>query len=542
MTKTHTKGANDSFNDVINVSSCDVENENNQMNENEIEFPLKYQKSWYISNFSRIMIYKNRSIYSKDRRPWYKRLIHANDTESDQERKFIAKLDLILITWGCISYCIKSIDQSNYQNAYVSGMKEDLNMQGKDYNWLGTYYTIGYAIMLIPSQIILSKIKATYWLPGCELVWGVLTGLCAIPKSINIMFALRFLIGVTEASSWPGMITVFMNWYTPTEFATRAAVFGAAGCVGSMFIGFMQASIYTTMNGIGGLPGWRWLFVINAIMTVVTAITGFLLIPDTPENSKKNKWFKPEDLEIAKKRMIRNGRVTSKEMKLKSIYKTYLDWKFWVFALAYVPWAWTLLSFAYFNLWLESLTNDDGTPMYTTSEINMIPVGGYGISAVTMIFYSRFADLSGRKFGVLIIQELTSVVGCSILSFWPKSIGLKYFGFFILFSVQATGPIIMLLLAEVYARDTQKRAIITGSIVVLTYANNAWMPLFIWPADEAPIYHYGYKVAIGFACSSLVGIWSLFLVYVQYVPQSKEDLNRVVKHQNRIENQNRLGN
>ena len=91
----------------------------------------------------------------------------------------------------------------------------------------------------------------------------------------------------------------------------------------------------------------------------------------------------------------------------------------------------------------------------------------------------------------------------------------------------------MSLLAEVYARDTQKRAIITGSIVVLTYANNAWMPLFIWPADEAPTYHYGYKVAIGFACASLVGICLLFFVYVKYVPQTKDDLARVVAYQAR---------
>lgn len=137
--------------------------------------------------------------------------VNDKSVTTPEERRFVRRLDIILMTHSCISYCIKQIDQSNYTSAYVSGMREDLHMVGNQYNWLSTYFTIGYAIALIPSQIMMLKVKAGFWLPFTELVWGILTGLCAIVTDARQMYAIRFFIGLMEASSWPGMITVFMN-------------------------------------------------------------------------------------------------------------------------------------------------------------------------------------------------------------------------------------------------------------------------------------------------------------------------------------------
>ncbi|KAG7729419.1 hypothetical protein KL933_001645 [Ogataea haglerorum] len=95
-----------------------------------------------------------------------------------EESKFVRKLDLYLLTWGCIAYLIKSIDQSNYSNAYVGGMKEDLNIVGNEYNWISTYFNIGYAVGLIPSQISMTRLSTPYWLSSCEFIWGILTLLC----------------------------------------------------------------------------------------------------------------------------------------------------------------------------------------------------------------------------------------------------------------------------------------------------------------------------------------------------------------------------
>lgn len=249
-------------------------------------------------------------------RPWYIRFFKTPIIRTKEERAFVRKLDFFLMTWACSAYLIKSIDQSNYSNAYVSGMREDLNIVGNQYNWISSWFTIGYAIGLIPSQFVLMKIKAQYWLSSCEFLWGVLTLICAFVPTVQGLYPLRFCVGLLESSSWPGVMTIFCNYYTEGELPTRAALFTASSFVGGMFTGFMQASIHTTMNGKGGLAGWQWLFVMNGIMTVVVADFGFYILPDPPEDGGA-RWMTQKDLKMALSRIQRSGMKTKRDFNLR---------------------------------------------------------------------------------------------------------------------------------------------------------------------------------------------------------------------------------
>ena len=91
-----------------------------------------------------------------------------------EEVAFIRKLDLCLLTYCCLSFFCKDLDRNNVSNAYVSGMKEDLGLNGNELNWFTTYYQIGYIVGQIPSNILLTKISPRYFLPGAEFVWSLL--------------------------------------------------------------------------------------------------------------------------------------------------------------------------------------------------------------------------------------------------------------------------------------------------------------------------------------------------------------------------------
>lgn len=72
-----------------------------------------------------------------------------------------------------------------------------------------TYFNVAYCIMLIPSQIILTYVRPSFWLPGLEIAWGVLTGLIAMTTSAKQVYVLRVFLGLCESSAWPGMMTLF---------------------------------------------------------------------------------------------------------------------------------------------------------------------------------------------------------------------------------------------------------------------------------------------------------------------------------------------
>lgn len=131
------------------------------------------------------------------------------------ERDLVRRLDIFLMTFGCVSQVIKYLDQTNISSAYVSGMKEDLNLYGNELNYFTTWFSVSYCIMLIPSQVIMTWVRPSWWLPGLEIGWGIITGLIAICHNANQVYVLRVFLGLFESSAWPGMMTLFSKW--PSE-------------------------------------------------------------------------------------------------------------------------------------------------------------------------------------------------------------------------------------------------------------------------------------------------------------------------------------
>ena len=140
-------------------------------------------------------------------------------------------------------------------------MKEDLAMNGNQINLIDTAWTVGYVVGQIPSQIILTKVRPSIWVPSCELVWTTLTFTLAAAKTSNHVIIIRFFIGLAESIFYPAAHTVLGAWYKPSELGKRACIFHASSAVAAMFSGYLQAAVYKGLNGVHGFAGWQWLFV-----------------------------------------------------------------------------------------------------------------------------------------------------------------------------------------------------------------------------------------------------------------------------------------
>ena len=148
--------------------------------------------------------------------------------KSPAERKLVRKLDYSILTIACFGFFMKFLDQTNIGNAYVSGMKQDLAMNGNEYTYAGTAYTVGYALMQIPSTLIVQKVPPRIWLAVAEALWGIFTFAQAGLNNTTQLYAFRFLVGLFESSFSPVMIYVMGSWYTRTELAKRITIFQAS--------------------------------------------------------------------------------------------------------------------------------------------------------------------------------------------------------------------------------------------------------------------------------------------------------------------------
>ncbi|KAJ6781571.1 hypothetical protein PWT90_01566 [Aphanocladium album] len=478
------------------------------------------------------------------------------EKQSKAERAFVRRLDIFLLTFGCISqgmvtYYDRSVmailgkpqrltdnvarylDQSNISNAYVSGMKEELGLEGNELNLFTTYFNVAYCIMLIPSQIIMTYVRPSWWLPSVEIVWGVITGLIAITHSAKQIYVLRAFLGLCESAAYPGMITLFMAWYTPTEMAKRIGFYHSCQSVGSMLSGALQAAIINSLNGSSGLTGWRWLFVVNAIITVIWGLAGYVMIPDMP--NKPNPWafwFKKRHSELALGRLTRTNRIDAKPISWSGAKRTFTQWLVYVIAILYIAMVLGTSGADYFNLFLKSVHRSDGSARWTKTDVNVIPIGGSAITVVFVWVWAYMSDFFRTRWLLIILQAAVALMVAIIMSVWtthPQSTPLSaaYASYFIQRIALGTAPLIWAWLSDLSPTDPEGRTLIVGASIAGYYSISAWSQVLLWPARQAPYLcqdKYGWQSAAALCTLVIVLCVALRIVDVRYLaPERKTD-------------------
>ncbi|KAF4340444.1 major facilitator superfamily transporter [Fusarium beomiforme] len=146
----------------------------------------------------------------KPARRWW----HWHEPGTRKEEKWlIFKLDAAILTYTCLTFFVKYLDQTNITNAYVSGMKEDLNLRGNELNWLKTYFNIGIIIGAPFSTMMLTFIKPRWWLPACTLAWSLLVLGMHKAEAVKPLYILRFFTGLCESGAMPGSFYIIGSWY-----------------------------------------------------------------------------------------------------------------------------------------------------------------------------------------------------------------------------------------------------------------------------------------------------------------------------------------
>ncbi|KAJ3541691.1 hypothetical protein NM208_g4484 [Fusarium decemcellulare] len=438
----------------------------------------------------------------------------------DPSHVLVFKLDLLLLVWAFIAGLFKDMDQSATTAAYVSGMKEDLSLFGNELVEFTTYFSIGYAIFIVPSQLIQTRVRPSLFLPVCEIIWGLFTLFTYKAPNAKTIFALRFFLGVFESTSWPGIVNLIFNWYRPEELGKRLAIFGVSGVAGNMFLGIVQAALYKNLNGALGLAGWQWLFIVSGAMTVFWGIVGLVIIPDSPAITRAI-YLTEAERELSRIRMSDSGTKTSKLIpfktlveKIKLLVKSPLSY---LFLAAYLQFAWSQRANAYFLLFLKGLEKADGTPRYSVYTVNLIPLGGYAISIVCNIGLNALSDWKAWRWQVSIGAAILQLLATSVLSGWPDSWQVIMAFYFLTFATAAWGYALIAWLAEILRKEPEIRSILVAIAVTLVYAGHASIPLRAWRVSDSPRYPVGFPLAAAFSVGSIIAIMGMWF-YVRKYP------------------------
>ncbi|KAK4622663.1 Pantothenate transporter FEN2 [Fulvia fulva] len=420
------------------------------------------------------------------------------------ESRLLLKVDVFVLTYVCLMYWVNYLDRANLNNACVSGAREDLGFKGTQLNQINTIFYGGYLLGQIPNNLIMQKIPPRIWLPTTCLCWGFLT------------------LGFFEASCFVGVQWILGSWYKPEEIGKRTAIFTSSGLAGTLFSGIMQGSIYTNLNGKAGLAGWRWLFVIDFLITFPVAIYGFLCFPDTP-TSTKAKYLTSEEKMLAVERLPEVSKQRG-VLGWSLIRRVVFSWQWWAFVWLWIAGSNTEMwsSNAIMQLWLKS-TGD-----YTTQQVNYIPssVSGFGIVATLLLGW--YSDYNTRnRWHAFILLSFTAVIsGALMLS--PPTRAAKFVAL-VMNGAQYAGQMIAFAWANDLTRnDDAKRAVVISSMNLFSVAVYLFWSLLFYNATQAPDWYEGSCAMIAMGCFLFVVTIVSYILQRRQEKQEDEAIERFV--------------
>ncbi|MDH1475211.1 MFS transporter [Comamonas thiooxydans] len=332
--------------------------------------------------------------------------------ENELEKRTLRKVGWRIVPFIMLLYFIAYIDRVNIGFASLT-MKDDLGFTASILGFGAGIFFWGYFIFEVPSNIILHKVGARIWIARVMVTWGIISAGMAFVQSSTSFYVMRFLLGAAEAGFFPGIILYLSYWFPARRRAGVTALFMAAAPI-STALGSPLSAALLEMNGVMGLHGWQWLFIIEAIPALILGVVVFFYMTDRPE---KASWLKDDErawLVQAMKAEDAGKAGSDKHGSFAGLTNPR------VLALALVYFG-TSAGLYTLGIWAPQIINQLGATSMQVGLLNAIPPS---ISVVAMILWSRHSDRTNERTWHVVLACLAAATGLVIASGSNSLIGL----------------------------------------------------------------------------------------------------------------------
>ncbi|KAI0845359.1 MFS general substrate transporter [Daldinia vernicosa] len=210
------------------------------------------------------------------------------------EAKLSRKIDLRVLPILFAIYIVAFLDRVNISNALTLGLPAELGLVGDQPNIALTIFFAPYIVFEIPSNILMKKLGPRIWISACILSFGVVMIGQGFVQSFGGLLATRFFLGLAEAGIFPGSFYLISFWYEKAEAQKRFTVYWSSTIFAGAFGGLLASAI-ANMDDIRGLSSWRWVFILEGIVTVLIGLLAFICVTDFPREAK---WLSQEEKEL----------------------------------------------------------------------------------------------------------------------------------------------------------------------------------------------------------------------------------------------------
>ena len=340
---------------------------------------------------------------------------HASQPPSPEiEHQALRKASLRLIPLIALGYCVAYMDRVNISFAALQ-MNHDLHFSETTYGLGAGLFFLSYALVEIPSNLLLYRFGARRWLSRIMVSWGILAmGMLFIRTPLHF-YAMRLLLGAAEAGFFPGVVFYLMQWFPPEWRARTVTRFYIALPLSSTVMGALAGALLH-LQGRWGLAGWQWLFLVEGLPAVLLGIAFFRFLPDGPAQAP---WLSLDERKAILVRVHPPTRSTAEG----SLADALRDRRVWLFA-----------AFSFLNLVsLYAYTFSAPAILQSATHLSAARVGfliaATGVlGAAAMLLGGIYSDRTLNRHGVIVPAALLMSTGF-LLCGWTSSPPLVVFSF-----------------------------------------------------------------------------------------------------------------
>ncbi|KAF9739106.1 transporter-like protein [Paraphaeosphaeria minitans] len=412
---------------------------------------------------------------------------------------YVLKLDLRLIPLLGCTYTILFLDRTNIANARIEGLEKGLNMPSNGYNTCLWIFFIPFVLVEIPSNMImgLPRVKPNLFLGISMLILGIISMCQGLTHSYGGLLACRFSMGILEATLPAGAALLLSEYYTRKEQPIRFAMFFTFGVLGPLVSGLLAYGI-RRMNGIQGKEGWRWIFIIEGLVTIAISFLVFLFVPNFPERTEILSGAEKKHLLEKLRRDKGDQKLSMRSVKWLPIFT---DYKIWLTTAMFFCCDMTAASIASFT---PTILTELGWEA-ERAQVMSIPIWATGF--VFELGAGYLSSRTGLRFPFMLFGITIATVGWIIQIVHSESkglsAGLRYFS---LFAMSAGTFLQMAMTVSWMTNNLRGRAsVAVGTAMILGLGNCAnFVASNVFIKSEAPYYPTGFRTGLAVTVAGAV--------------------------------------
>ncbi|KAK0198772.1 major facilitator superfamily domain-containing protein [Armillaria mellea] len=442
-----------------------------------------------------------------------------------EEKSIVRKIDLRIMIWAATMFFALDLDRSNISQANTDNFLEDLNLTTNDYNLGNTLFRLSFLIAELPSQLISKRVGPDVWVPSQMVLWSTVAFSQFWLSGRASFLTTRFLLGFLQGGFIPDIVLYLSYFYTKTELPIRLAFFWVSNYLSDIISAFLATGILQ-LRGAGNKAGWRYLFLIEGLITLGCGLLSFLFMPPGPTQTKA--WFRPKGWFTDREEVIMVNRVLRDDpsksdmhnregLSIKNIFNALQDWRMWpLYSLGLTHMMPVGPPQTYLTLSLRNLGFD-------TTESNLLSIPSTVIGIIMLLFTSFLSEsINSRVIATVVLQLWALPLLIALYTFNSKTSEWVYFAVVTLITGFPYVHPIQVAWASRNSNSVRTRTV-SASVYnmfvqagAITYAN-------IYRKDDKPLYKRGNRALIGICCMNIV-LYILTYIFYRYINARRDKI------------------